>query len=329
MIIMKNILKQFAEWATSFKAEPFLLARLKLAASYTLGIFVVLAVFNLLVFGLFVKDLPDALETATTELAEERLENVLFAADGLILFFVALMSYFLAGLALKPLEKSYKQQKKFVADAAHELRTPLAVMKTGAEAMLAGDSEKERTRFIKDSVEEIDYISAMVNDLLVLSKSDNLQKSKFEKVNLSELARKHAKHMQAHARQKNITLKTDIADDCIINGNKAYLKRLLTNLVQNAVDYNKPSGEVMVLLKKSGKQVELKITDTGIGIAETDLPHIFDRFYKADKSRSQKTGGAGLGLSIVEEITKMHQGKIFIKSKLGKGTTIIILFPLS
>jgi signal transduction histidine kinase len=326
MIKMKNILKQSAEWVTKCKRKPFLLARLKLAAAYTLTTLAILALFNIVVLDVFVKDLPVELETFATEQAESALENALMIGNILILVVVAFVSYLLAGFALKPIEKSYKQQKKFVADAAHELRTPLAVMKTGAEAHIANVSEKEREKFIGDSIEEIDHLSTMVDDLLVLSKSDNLQKPAFEKVNLSKLANKLTQHMQVHAKQKNITLKTEIENACNISGNAAYLKRLLANLIQNAIDYNKPNGEVKVSLKKHGKKVELKVSDTGVGIGEQDLPHIFNRFYKADKARTGSSG-AGLGLSIVKEITEMHGGKIAIESELEKNTIVTISFP--
>lgn len=169
----------------------------------------------------------------------------------------------------------------------------------------------------------------MTNDLLLLVKSDNSQKLEFEKVDLSKVVKKQMAHMQAHAKQKNITLKTNIQDDCVVKGSNAHLKRLLTNLVQNAIDYNKPHGEIQVSMKKQAEQIKLKITDTGIGIPEKDLPNIFDRFYKVDQARTKQSGGAGLGLSIVKEIVEMHAAQISIESKLNKGTTITILFPLS
>lgn len=329
MTIMKNILKQFAAWATNFKNKPFLYARLKLASSYTLGIFAVLAVFNLLVFGLFVSDLPDHLETQTTERAEEHLENVLYMADGLILIFVALMSYFLAGLALKPVEKSYKQQKKFVADAAHELRTPLAIMKTGAEVLLNEKAEKkDYIKLIKDSLVEINHLSAIVDDLLFLVKSDNLKKPQFAKLNISKLLRQQIELLNVYAKSKGIAIKENIEDELYINGDEDYLKRLLNNIIGNAIDYNKPLGEIFISLQRNKNKAELKITDTGIGISKKDLDHVFDRFYRTDQARTKQAGGAGLGLSIVKEIVEIHQSKISVKSDLNKGTIITILFPL-
>ena len=337
---MRNILKQFVDWATNFKSKTFLWARLKLTVFYTSGVFVILLIFSLAVFSLFVRGINSNLEydgseeenNINTELqiidkAKDNLQTILITIDSFILFLIIIFSYYLSGKTLKPIETSYKRQKRFIADVAHELRTPLAVMRTGAEVNLIDGTDKERKRFIFDSIEEIDHLSVMVDNLLVLSKSDNFKKPVLEKVNLSKLSSKLTEHMRVHAKQKNVTLKTDIKNDCIINGNSAYLKRLLTNLIQNAIDYNRPNGEIKVLLKKHGKQIELKVVDTGIGISEKDLPNIFDRFYKVDEARV-KSKGTGLGLSIVKEIVKMHKGEISIESELNKGTTVIMLLPV-
>jgi signal transduction histidine kinase len=303
---------------------------LKLAIVYTLGALLILAVFNALVFGLFVKDVPEHLETSVTEQLEERLENALYIADGLILFLVALFSYCMAGFVLKPIEKSYERQKKFVADAAHELRTPLAVMKTGAEAILSRNNDKvEYQKLTEDSLEEINYLSRLVDDLLIIAKSDNPQNPQLEKVSLSEIVHGQIDLMQSYAGQKEVTLKGDIEDGCYGDGSSVYLKRLMTNLIQNAIDYNKPNGKVFVSLRKKKQETELKVEDTGIGIAKEELPNIFNRFYKVDQARVQRSGGSGLGLSIAREIVKLHRGSIGVESELGKGTTITVTFPLA
>jgi len=338
---MKNILKQFAAWATSSRSNPFLWARLKLTAFYTGGVLIVLIIFSVAAYGLFVKDITANLEYEGTdfekeasiemqiiEKAEGQLRTALITVDGIIILFIAGFSYYLAGKTLKPLESVYARQKKFIADAAHELRTPLAVMKTGSEAVLSGDNSKqEYKKIIQDSLEEIDYLSAMVDDLLFLARSDNLVKTEFSKFNFSRLLHRQVELMASYADKKNITIKNKIEDELYINGNKAYLKRLLANLIKNAIDYNKPRGEVAVSLRKSKGSVELKISDTGIGISENDLKHIFSRFYKADQAHSKQSGGAGLGLSIAEEIVKLHQGAVNISSRQGEGTEVAISLP--
>lgn len=329
MTVMNNISKQFAVSVTSFKDKQFLFARLKLTISFTLGMLIILVVFNLLVFGLFVKNLPDHLETPHTEQVENRLENVLYIADGIILIFVALTSYYLSGFALRPIEKSYNLQRRFIADAAHELRTPLAVMKTGSESVLSGKSNKEDyKKIVSESIEEIDYLSTMVDDLLFLAQSDNLQQPKFIKFDLSTLVRKNVELMRPYAKSKEVLLKENVKSELYMYGNKDYFKRLLINLIHNAIVYNKPNGTVTVSLRKKDDKLELEMADTGIGISEEDLKHVFDRFYKADQARVKKSG-VGLGLSIVKEIVDLHQAQISIKSETGKGTAVIIFVPLS
>jgi signal transduction histidine kinase len=343
---MKNISKRFAAWVTSFKHKPFLQARLKLTAYYTLGISVILAIFNFGVYGLFVNDIRDItgqfnnelskhrenedIETRIIDQAEDRLETALYTVDTLAIVLAAGLSYYLAGLALRPIEESYKRQRKFVADSAHELRTPLAVMKAGVETVLSEEATKEDyKKIIDESLEELYHLSAIVDDLLFLARSDDLKKVEFTKLDLGYLAHRQIELMQPYAKTKEIDLQDDIEGEFYTEGNKAYLKRLLANLIQNAIDYNKPKGEVAVSLQKNKGQVELKIIDTGIGISNDDLKHIFDRFYKADRARTKGSSGAGLGLSIVQEIVKLHKGRITVQSELDEGTAVHIFFPIA
>jgi OmpR-family two-component system manganese-sensing sensor histidine kinase len=317
-------------------------ARLKLTVFYTAGVLAIIIVFSIAVFGLFVKNIGSDLEyegedneainikLQVINKAQDQLQNILISIDGLIVILIAGLSYYLADKTLKPVEAAYWQQKKFVADAAHELRTPLSVMKTGAEVVLAGDEGKEEYKKLTlDSLEEINHLSVMVDDLLFLARSDNLRKVEFVKINFSQLVRKQIKFMASYAKKKRVMLKSEISDELYINGNESYLKRLLTNLVKNAIDYNKPDGEVSVFLDKNKNGIELKIVDSGIGISNDNLKHIFDRFYKVDQSHAKQSGGAGLGLSIAQEIVKSHKGLIQINSQLNNGTKILIFLPAS
>ena len=341
MIKTGGILKQFAAWATNFKNNRFLQARLKLTAYYTIAIFILVAIFSLVVYGLFAKNITSNLqyegkgseereafvEREVIHRALDKLQGVLLVVDGVIIIVIGGIGYYLAGKTLKPVEQAYMRQKKFVADVAHELRTPLAVMKAGSETALSSDSSKaEYKKIIQESLEELDYLSVMVDDLLFLARSDNFQRAELFEFNLSNLTHKQIELMKPYADKKNVILEQDIVDNLFIKGSKAYLKRLIANLVKNAIDYNKPSGKVKVFLKGSRAQVELKVVDTGIGIKKEELKNIFHRFYKADRARSRRSGGAGLGLSIVQEIVKIHRGKVYIKSSISKGTEVSILF---
>lgn len=212
-----------------------------------------------------------------------------------------------------------------MADSAHELRTPLTVMKTGAEATLAGNSSKEDyAKLTKDSLEEINFMSSMVNDLLFLAQSDGFKKKEFSRLDLGKIAQNQTDSMKAYAEHKKIALKSNIEGEFLISGEKNQLKRLLTNLIKNAIDYNKIGGTVNISLAESRSYIILKVIDSGIGIPKEKIKHVFDRFYKVDQSRSQSSGGSGLGLAIVKEIVDAHKGKIEIVSEVGKGTEVKI-----
>lgn len=339
---MKNILKQFVELVTRFKNNQFLWARLRLSSYYAMIVFTIILVFSFAVYGFFMKDFKSNLEykgegqeeNLNIELeiidkAEDRLQNTIKIFDGLILLLIIISSYYLSGKILKPVEQSYQRQKKFVADIAHELRTPLAIMKIGAETVLAGDSsKKEYEIMIKDFLEETNFLSSVVDDLLFLVGSNDSSKIELSNFSFDELIHKQVGLMKSYALKKKVIIHDNIKEKVKINGNKEYLKRLLVNLIKNAIDYNNPHGEVKLELQKNKQLIELKISDTGIGINKEDLNHIFDRFYKADQARARETGGAGLGLSIVQEIVLLHHGTINIESEVGRGTEILINLPL-
>lgn len=332
---MNNISKRFVAWAINFKTNLFSIARLKLTVQYTVGMFILLVIFNLGVYGLFISDIPDTFETSlsvsqrqTVDRAGERLERALFLVDGLMIIAILGFGYYFAGQTLGPIEKMYKRQKKFVADVAHELRTPLSVIKAGAETVLLSTATNEAyKKLIGESLEEIDYMSNMVNDLLFLANNDDNKRLVFNRVDLLKLVDKQVEFIKSYANKKGITLVQNCQNGYYIQGNEAYLKRLLTNLLQNAIDYNKPGGTVTVSLQNNNQEIELTVVDTGIGILKDDMPHIFDRFYKADRARTHRSDGTGLGLSIAKEIVQLHHGHITVKSYSDKGTAVRVVFP--
>jgi signal transduction histidine kinase len=338
---MKNTLKQLEGLAINFKNDYFLKARWKLSAYYAVAMFLVVLIFSLATYNLFIKSISDnfeydgldndesiAIENQLIDQAKDRLQNILILIDGLTIIITIAGGYYLAGRTLEPIKKTYAKQKKFVADSAHELRTPLAVMKTGAEAALSGRSGKDDyEKLIREQLEEIDFMSVMVNDLLFLAQSDNSKKKEYEKINLSQIIRKQMELMTDYAKQKDVFLKCNFTEEYFINGSAPDIKRFLANLIKNAIDYNKPDGSVEIKLIENKKQIILKIIDTGVGISKENLLHIFDRFYKIDQSRSRNYSGSGLGLAIVKEVADEHHGKIKIESQIGQGTQISITFP--
>lgn len=335
MTKMNNTSKLSEGWVTNFKHNPFLKARIKLSAYYCAGILILIVILNLGIYGLFVSDVPDKFESKLPpqerdiiDQAGDRLEIVLLITDSLMIILSIAFGYYFAGKTLKPIEISYKKQKTFIADAAHELRTPLTVMKTGAETILSGESDKQKYRkLIQDSLGEIDFLSGLVDDLLFLSRNDAIKNVVFEKLDLGKLAQQQIKIMGTYAKSKHIVLAAEIQKEVITDGDKNQLRRLLANLIKNAIDYNKPLGMVVLTVKQTRELCIIKVADTGNGIANEDLPYVFDRFYKADSSRSKSGNSTGLGLPIVQEIVKQHRGTIRIDSEFDKSTIVTITFP--
>lgn len=337
MTMMNTISKRFGAWVTSFSSDPFQTARLKLTAHFTMAIVALLILFNVAVYILFgssVFDTPEEraadqqlsaeqlrMEEREDEYSQDRLEITLYTADLLTIVVVFFLSYFLAGNTLRPIESMHQKQKKFIADAAHELRTPLTVMKTGMEALLSSKATLvDCHKNVEETLEEVNWMKDMVNDLLWLAQFDTTQPPVFTEVDVCSIVVRQVDFMRPYAEAQGIQLTGSTVGECRIRGNAAHLKRLLGNLIKNAIDYNTPHGTVTVSVQRKGKEVMLTVADTGIGIAPTDQAHVFDRFYKADQARLRQSGGAGLGLSIVQEIVTLHTGRITLESEVGRGS---------
>ena len=293
----------------------FLKARIKLATVYTV---IIMGIFF---SGFLLNSWLDRI------LKENNVDPLMWASEAVVVVLVGLSSYYFAKRTLRPIEKSYESQQKFVADAAHELRTPLTVMKTGIETtLISKPSSEDFKTLLSETKEEINDMTNTVNDLLFLVNTNNRAQDTFQKLALDQLVKRQVSLMSNYATNKNISLKNNAAKQTWINGNPASLKRLMVNLLKNAIDYSKPRGSVNISLQCSKDLIVLRVQDTGIGMSSDDLSHIFERFYKADKSRTKQSSGAGLGLAIVKEIVDSHKAKIEIDSKLGQGTTVKIIF---
>ena len=271
-----------------------------------------------------------SMEAQIVERAQNRLEAILLIVDGLIVVLTGGMSYYVAGKTLRPVADAYAAQKKFVADAAHELRTPLTVLRTGAETVLnEGGSKEEYEKYIRDSLEESECLTGLVNDLLFLARGKDLRKAEQVKLDFGLIARQQAEFMRPYARMKKVRISYVNGENanCFVKGNPDQLKRLLNNLIKNAIDYNREEGAVDISLNGDSKQMVLRVANTGGGIDSAEIPNIYERFYKSDAARARATGGSGLGLSIVREIVEAHKGKIDIKSKPEVGTEVFVSFP--
>lgn len=227
------------------------------------------------------------------------------------------------------LENSFAQMRQFSSDASHELRTPLTVLQGQNELVLSKLRDpKEYQEVIISNLEEIKYMSKVLEDLFVLSRSDENQVLlNYKRMDLRDLVEEVCRHAEILAEEKDISIVIAFLEQVKINGDEVRLRQMVWNILHNGIKYTQPGGELKVsLLEESGFAL-LSIQDTGIGIPEKDLPFIFDRFYRVDKARSKDEGGSGLGLSICRHIAEAHKGKIEVESKPGLGTRFKIHIP--
>ena len=222
--------------------------------------------------------------------------------------------------------KLEKIKKDFVVNVSHELRTPLTAIKGYVETL--GEEVKGSSKHYLDIIKKhTERLINIVSDLLLLSELEEKGLTQIkEKMNLEEIAENVCKIFEQKAKEKNLKLSLICESKPVIKGDPFKLEQMFINLIDNAIKYTE-KGEVSVLLKQIGKEVIVKVKDTGIGIPEEHLDRIFERFYVVDKSRSKKLGGTGLGLSIVKHIVLLHNGKIDVESTPGKGTEFTITFP--
>lgn len=222
-------------------------------------------------------------------------------------------------------QDSLRQQ--FTANVSHELKTPLTSVSGYAELIRDGMVEGENiSRFAGKIFDESQRMINLVGDIIKLSQFDEKDINvKIERINLLNLCKTVISGLEPLAAKQNVTINLS-GDDVEINGAELIVEEIIHNLVKNAVKYNKDGGKVDVSVRQCLDGIELSVSDTGIGIPEEDIDHIFERFYRVDKSHSKDIGGTGLGLSIVKHGAMFHNASLSVESKLGTGTTIRVLF---
>jgi heavy metal sensor kinase len=230
------------------------------------------------------------------------------------------------------LEQSFAAQQRFVADASHELKTPLMVLRAGVERALTNpNAPPESLQALDESLEEVNRMTELVESLLTLARADEGRAALVvESCDLRELVSEAAETAEMLAEQSGIVVRTQIPPQpVLLQVDRNRIRQLLLNLSTNAVKYTNPGGEVAIGLTDSGAAVELVVRDTGIGIAPGDLPHIFDRFWRADPARTRESerAGVGLGLAITKWIAEAHGGSIVVQSRPGRGTIFTVTLP--
>lgn len=255
------------------------------------------------------------------EIKERTLKNLLFL-NFLILGVSGISSYFLAGKTLEPIEQMLKKQRLFVSNAAHELKTPLTAIKTNLEVTLRDKKlnlEDAKTA-MAETVNDVDKLNSLA--VMLLKQESTLNKEDFTKLALDEILENVVEKMEplAAAQNQQINFNKTAA---LVMGNKEELEQVFTNLIDNAIKYNKKSGIVDIEMFVEKKHVLVKVSDQGVGIKSNDLPYIFEPFYRADKARSN-SNSFGLGLSIAKEIINKHGGRIEVASEPDKGSTFTV-----
>lgn len=229
------------------------------------------------------------------------------------------------------LQKSFDEMRRFTADAAHELRTPLAVLKNEAEVTLRQSrTPEEYCRTLQDQLLEIDRMSRLADQLLLLCREDSgLKPAANVKVRLDLLLADLCEQLQVVAEARGLTLRLQPVAVMAINGDPDRLRRLFFNLLDNALKYTVAPGKIEATGRLLGDRAEVVVEDSGIGIAAEHIPHLFERFYRVDPARSRTTEGTGLGLAICRSIVDAHRGEIRVDSVPGKGTRVTVTLPMN
>ncbi len=221
-------------------------------------------------------------------------------------------------------------RREFVGNISHELRTPLASIKAIVDTLRDGaiDDKETAVNFLNKLDIEVDRMAQMVAELTELSRIETGRiKLKLESVNINSLIEEVAMRLNPQAERQQVSLSTELSSDLpLIQADKERIQQVIVNIVHNAIKFTPSGGRVVISTRHGGKSVTTQVSDTGIGISKDDLPHIFERFFKADKSRS--TSGTGLGLAIAKHIVQTHGGSILVESEEGKGATFSFSLPL-
>ncbi|MDQ3099366.1 MAG: HAMP domain-containing histidine kinase [bacterium] len=328
-------------------------ARLKLTTWYLAIIMLVSISFSMIIYNMISTELERSLKTQRYRIynpghgisipvpapapdpevlkeAQNRLIWSLAHINAVILILSGIAGYILAGRTLRPIEEMVKDQNQFITDASHELRTPLTALKTSIEVNLRDENLtiSEAREVLKSNLEEVDNLQTLSDGLINLSQHPKLDTENIRGVvQLKATSQEAVRKVIPMAQQKNITIVNEIAESTITGDQKSILE-LFVILLDNAIKYSSKETAINLYSKITDGKVVISIKDQGMGIAEEDISHIFDRFYRADKSRAKTDiPGYGLGLSIAKKTVTVHNGSISVKSTVGGGTQFTIVLP--
>ncbi|MDD3839323.1 MAG: HAMP domain-containing sensor histidine kinase [Clostridia bacterium] len=240
-----------------------------------------------------------------------------------------LISWFFANKAIKPVKMAFEQQKQFVADASHELKTPLTIINTNLDLISSNSNETvdEQHKWIGYIYEQIDRMSKLINDMLILARVDEHEIIS-SRVNFSDILNNALLYFEVALYEQDINLKQDVCENIYVSGDPISLEKLVYILLENALKYSPRGEEVSVELTYEKSKLLLKVKNTGVGISREHIDKIFDRFYRVNSARTQRSGGYGLGLAIAKAIVNQHNGYIWAKSTYKSYTEFIIELPI-
>jgi signal transduction histidine kinase len=277
-------------------------------------------------------DSPLAPDPQVLENAEVRIFERLVGVNLIILVVSAIAGYFLAGRTLRPIKQMVDDQNRFITDASHELNTPLTSLRTAIEVNLRNKklSLEKAKEVLQSNLEEVETLQLLSSDLIKLTQYQHINGNMpFTNVSLQKVIAAAVEKVTVLAKSKKIEIISDVSA-LSIKGDERSLIETFVVLLDNAIKYSFGSSVVRIVAKKSEGKAQVQVIDNGMGIEEKDLPHIFDRFYRADKSRTKQTvPGYGLGLSIAKRVVAFHNGSIVAVSEIGEGTTFTLLFPVA
>ena len=256
-----------------------------------------------------------------------RLVGQLILASAVGILLGALASLLMATRSLRPISRAFQRQREFVADASHELRTPLTLIRTNVEAWLRRANGSNRA-YARNIVEEVEQLNRIVGDLTTLALADARQlRIERQPIDLNDVVRDLMDQTEPLAEERGVRLRPNLNGGARVEADPGRVRQLLLILIDNALRHTPEGGEVSVDVVRRNGRARVVVADSGEGIPAADLPHIFERFYRADKARNRENGGSGLGLAIAKWIVDAHKGEIAVKSAEGKGTEVAVTLP--
>lgn len=262
------------------------------------------------------------------EAAKRMLLMQLILINGVVGLVVVGAGYWLSGKTLKPIEEAMESQRRFVGDAAHELKTPITAIKTALEVSLMekGWSKKARKVF-NENLEDIESLEKLSESLLKLARVDEVG-IEMEEVEVAEIVKRAVKLVQPLAEKKKNKILVKVDENVRVRGDREALMDVVVNLLNNALTYSEAGMGVEVRVERNKDKARIVVVDRGMGIEDADLEHVFERFYRSDKARTKKANnGYGLGLAVVKKIVEEHGGRVEIKSKVNRGTKVRVSLP--